>query len=74
MADIPGRLFKMEGRKPENSQALAGLPQRWDMTAKNKFPIPHLPKRARLAAGSFVAEDTLGVGFPLSALIRVDLR
>jgi hypothetical protein len=44
------------------------------MTAKNKFPIPHLPKRARLAAGSFVAEDTLGVGFPLSALIRVDLR
>src|SRR5437899_12973486 len=47
----------MEGREPKNSQALAGVPQRWDMTSKNKSP-----RETRVVGGS--RNVFAGLGLP----------
>ena len=44
MADVPGRLFQVEGWEPESAQALAALPQRWHVTTFVFFFVPFVVK------------------------------
>src|SRR6478672_7269179 len=68
MADVPGRLFEVENRKSENPQALAGLPQQWNMTEKSKFP-----KRIKVAESSGNVFADLGLPHAEQELMKARL-